>query len=223
MANVIGAWRPGGLVSPDAYAGARGGDDFAGRTGVPAAAGVDPRPARGLPVLRRSGPGHLRRQGQESAVPAELLFRRPRQPAQPHPVDGQHRREGRLDRGADRGRGAAAGVLLDQGVRPPVQHQVPRRQVLSLARRDAVRGVSAGHGRPRGQAQRHPLLRALLPCLGDPGDRRPAAAGVPDAVLPAGGVQEPQAARPALPARLYRQVFGAVRRPDRRGGAPSDR
>ena len=45
------------------------------------------------------------------------------------------------------------------------------------------------------EAQGHPLLRAVLPRLGDPGDRRPAAAGVPDALLPARGVQEPPAAR----------------------------
>ena len=36
---------------------------------------------------------------------------------------------------AHRGRGAAAGVLLDQGVRPAVQRPVPRRQELPLASR----------------------------------------------------------------------------------------
>ena len=49
----------------------------------------------------------------------------------------------------DRGRGAAARVLLDQGVRPALQRQVPRRQVLPVARGHRRRGVPAGDGRPR--------------------------------------------------------------------------
>ena len=73
------------------------------------------------------------------------------------------------------------------------------------------------------EAQGHPLLRPVLPRLGHPGDRRPAAPGLPDAVLPARGVQEPQAARPTVPARLHRQVLGPLRRPGRRRRAPGDR
>ena len=53
----------------------------------------------------------------------------------------------RVDRRRHRGRGAAAGVLLDQGVRPALQRQVPRRQVLPVPRRHARRGVPAGAGR----------------------------------------------------------------------------
>ena len=75
--------------------------------------------------------------------------------------DGHDRRLGRVDRRAHRGRGAAARVLLDQGVRPAVQRQVPRRQVLPLPRRHAGRGVPAGAGDARRQAQGHALLRAL--------------------------------------------------------------
>jgi excinuclease ABC subunit C len=41
----------------------------------------------------------------------------------------------------------------------------------------------AGDGRPRRQAQGHPLLRPLQPRLGDPRDRRPAAARLPDALV----------------------------------------
>ena len=66
-----------------------------------------------------------------------------------------HRRQRRVDGRQDRGRGAPAGVLLDQGVRPALQRQVPRRQVLPLARGDGRRGVPAGDGRPRRQAQGH--------------------------------------------------------------------
>ena len=50
-------------------------------------------------------------------------------------------------------------------------------------------GVPAGDGRPRGQAQGQPLLRPVLARLGHPRDRRPAAAGLPDAVVPVGRVQ----------------------------------
>ena len=128
-----------------------------------------------------------------------------------------------LDGRQHRGRGAAAGVLLDQGVRPPLQRQVPRRQVLSLARGDPQRGVPAGDGRPRRQEARSPLLRALLPRLGDPRDRRPAAAGVPDALVQQRGVQALGPDRPALPARLHRQVRGTLRRAGVRRGAPRDR
>ncbi len=52
--------------------------------------------------------------------------------------------ERRVDGGRHRGRGAAAGVLLDQGVRPALQRQVPRRQVLPVAGGDPRRGVPPG-------------------------------------------------------------------------------
>ncbi len=122
-----------------------------------------------------------------------------------------------MDGGEHRGRGAPAGVLLDQGVRPALQREVPRRQVLPVARGHPQRGVPAGDGRPRREEARRALLRPLLPRLGDPRDRRPAAAGVPDAVVQQRRLQAVRADRPALPARLHRQVLGALRRP---GHAP---
>ena len=133
-------------------------------------------------------------------------------------------RERRVDGRQHRGRGAAAGVLLDQGVRPALQRQVPRRQVLPLAGGHRRRGVPAGDGRARRQEAGHPLLRPLLPRLGDPRDRRPAAAGVPDALVQQRRVQAVRADRPALPARLHRQVRRrrASATGDRRG-APRDR
>ena len=61
------------------------------------------------------------------------------------------------------------------------------------------------------QAQGHPLLRAVLARLGDPGHRGHPAAGVPGPDLLGRGVQARRADRPALPARLHRQVLGALR------------
>ena len=84
-------------------------------------------------------------------------------------------------------------------IRPPVQHQVPRRQVLSLAGGHPLRGVPPGDGGAGTPAQGHPLLRPVLARLGDPGNRRPAAPGLPDAFLPAWCLQDhKQLGRPCL-------------------------
>ena len=190
---------------------------------VPSRDRVDPDPARGLPVPRRARPGDLRRQGEEPAGPAVVVLPGHRQPARAHRHDGHHRRRRRLDGGQHRGRGAAAGVLLDQGVRPAVQREVPRRQVLPVARGDRRRRVPAGDGRPRRQAQGHPLLRPLQPRLGDPRDRRHPAPGLPDAQLLQRRLQALRPDRPAVPARLHRQVLRAVRRQHHRRGPPRDR
>ena len=82
------------------------------------------------------------------------------------------------------------------------------------------RGVPAGHGDARREAPRGAVLRPVLACLGDPGDRGHAAAGIPGADLLGRGVQAGRPDRPTLPARLHRQVLGAVRRPGRRRRAP---
>ena len=169
------------------------------------------------------GPGDLRRQGEEPAGPAVVVLPGHRRPAPAHGHDGHHRRERRLDRRRDRGRGPPAGVQLDQGVRPALQREVPRRQVLPLAGGHRRRGVPAGDGRARRQAQGHPLLRPLQPRLGDPGDDGPPAAGLPDALLLQRRLQAVRPDRPALPARLHRQVRGALRRQRHRRGAPRDR
>ena len=86
--------------------------------------------------------------------------------------DGDHGGLRRVDRRRHRGRGAPAGVLLDQGVRPAVQREVPRRQVLPVARGHDGRGVPARHGRARRQEEGRQVLRALQPRLGHPRDRR---------------------------------------------------
>ena len=99
--------------------------------------------APGVYRFRDAGrPGHLRRQGQEPAQPAQLLLRRPVGAAPAHPADGHHGGRRRLGHGRHRGRGAPARILLDQGVRPAVQRPLPRRQVLPVPRRHPRRGVS---------------------------------------------------------------------------------
>ena len=97
----------------------------------------------------------------------------------------------RLGHGHHRGRGAAARVLLDQGVRPPVQRALPRRQVVPVPRRDAGRGVPAADGDAGREAQGRTVLRPVLPRLGDPGDAGPAAAGVPGPHVQRRGLQAP--------------------------------
>ena len=135
-------------------------------------------------------PGHLRRQGQDRCARGCRRTSRtsPRCTRAPRRWSPRRRRV-EWTVVAHRGRGAPARVLLDQGVRPALQRQVPRRQVLPLPRGDPGRGVPAGPGDARGQAQGHPLLRALRARLGHPRDARPAAAGLPDAHLLRRGVQ----------------------------------
>ena len=117
----------------------------------------------------------------------------------------------------DRGRGAAARVHLDQGVRPAVQREVPRRQVLPVAGGHRRRGVPAGDGRARSQEEGRPLLRPLQPRLGDPRDRRPAAAGLPDALVQQRRLQ----ARPARSAaRACSATSTSARRRASAGSAP---
>ena len=142
-------------------------------------------------------------------------------PAPAHPADGDDGGVGAVDGGRDRGRGARARVLVDQGVRPAVQREVPRRQVVPVPRGDAGRRVPARPGDAGRQAQGHALLRPVRARVGDPGDRRPAAAGVPGPDLLGGRVQAGAPAGPAVPARVHRQVLGAVRRPDLAGRPPA--
>ena len=190
---------------------------------LPPEAGRDPHGARGLSLPRQAATGDLRRQGQEPQGPAVVVLPGRRQPAPAHRDHGVDRRLRRVDGRQDRGRGAAAGVLLDQGVRPALQREVPRRQVLPLARGHGGRRVPAGDGGAGREAQGHPLLRALQPCLGDPRDRRHPAPRLPDAVVQQRCLQALAADRAAVPARLHRQVRGAVRRQRLRRRASRDR
>ncbi len=159
----------------------------------------------------------------EPAVPAVVVLPGRGQPARPHGNDGHHGGLRRVDRGRDRGRGPAAGVLLDQGVRPAVQREVPRRQVLPVARDHHERGVPARDGRSRREEEGREVLRPLQPRVGHQGHRRHPAARLPDAFVQQRGVQAVRADRPPLPPRLHRQVLRPLRGPGGRRGAPRDR
>jgi hypothetical protein len=103
---------------------------------VTARRGHDPRGPGVYKFRGRARPGHLRRQGQEPAAAAELVLRRP---AALHPRPRRWSTSaGRVEWTVvtDRGRGAAAGVHLDQGVRPAVQRPLPGRQVVPVPGRD---------------------------------------------------------------------------------------
>ena len=102
-----------------------------------------------------------------------------------------------MDDCPQRGRGADARVLVDQGAQPAVQHPPARRQELPVPRRDRRRAVAAGDGDARPQAQGDPLLRPVRPRLRHPRHPRRAAALVPDPHLQPGEVPPARAARPA--------------------------
>ncbi len=195
----------------------------AGPDQLPSRAWDDSGLAGRLQVPRSGPPGDLCRQGEEPPAAAELLLRRRRRTTSAHRADGADRRRGRVDGGVHRGRGAPAGIQLDQGVRPAVQRALPRRQVLPGTRRDGGGAVPAAAGDAGCAPQGGAVLRSLRPRVGDPGDVGPAVAGVPGPDLLHRGVQALGPDRQAVPARLHRQVLGTVRRPGDRGGAPRDR
>ncbi len=168
-------------------------------------------------------PRHLRRQGVEPPpAPLELLPGAAESPS-PHPPDGRDRGVGRVDDGAQRGRGVDARVLVDQAAQPAVQRPVARRQELSVPRGDGRRGVATGARDARPQAQGHAVLRAVRPRVRDPRDARSPAAQLPDPHVQPGEVQPAPAARPTVPAVPHREVRRAVRRRDRSGVVPAAR
>ena len=59
---------------------------------------IHPGSAWGVPLLRCRRSGDLRREGEEPSLPAEFLLRRSGIADEPHPIDGQHGHQGRLDR-----------------------------------------------------------------------------------------------------------------------------
>ena len=123
----------------------------------------DPRVARLLPVQGRARARHLRGQGVEPSPAALELLPGPAQPAAADGADGGVGRDGRVDRGAQRGRGAHARVQPHQAAPAPVQHPSARRQELSVPGRHARRGVAAGHGDARPQAQGRRATSAPTP------------------------------------------------------------
>ena len=156
----------------------------------------------------------LRRQGQVAPVPPQQLLRRP--PAAPAPdrPDGDDGRDRRVDRGAQRGRGAHARAQPHQAAPPPLQRPPAGRQELPVPRHHDGRHLAPGPGHAGGQAEGHQVLRALRPRLRHPGDARPAAAHLPHPHLLGQQVRPPRPARAPLPALRHREV----RRPLRRQG-----
>ena len=187
---------------------------------------ADYRPAPGSIPTRRASTGSATPSGRVIYVgkakylraAAVVVLPGPRQPAPAHRHDGHHGGQRRVDRGQHRGRGAAAGVLLDQGVRPALQREVPRRQVLPVARGHRQRGVPAGDGRARRQEARASATSAPTATPGRSARPSTCCCGSSRCARASNGVFKRSAPdRPALPARLHRQVRGALRRP---GHAP---
>ena len=131
--------------------------------------------------------------------------------AAPHGVDGGGGRDGRVDPGPQRRRGADAGEHAHQEPPAALQRAAARRQELPVPRRHDGRRVAPADGDAGPQAQGRPLLRALRPRLRHPGDARPAAAHLPAAHLLGQQVQPAPAPRPALPAVPHREVLRALR------------
>ena len=187
---------------------------------LPARSRGDPRRTGRLPIPGRSGPRHLRGQGQEPARPPVQLLPGPVRPAPAHPHNGHHRGRRGVDGGVHRGGVPGAGVLLDQGVQPPLQRHVQGRQVLPLPGGHHVRDLPARPGGARGPQGRDPLLRPLRAGLVHTRDPRPAPAGLPGALLrPRGPAARPGLGAP-LPAGLHRQVLRPLRGSCQPGGAP---
>ncbi len=150
-------------------------------------------------------------------------FQTPAQPASAHGADGRDRRVGRVDHRAQRGRGADARVLAHQAARSPLQRAAARRQELSVPRGHRRRAVAAGAGHAGPQAQGHPLLRALRPCVRHPRHPRPLVEIVPDPHVQPGEVQPARAARSSVSAVPHREVRRPVRRRDRGDAVPATR
>ena len=116
------------------------------------------------------------------------------------------RRVGRVDRGRQRGRGAAARDHLDQGVQAAVQRALQGRQVLPLPRGDARRRGAARGGHAQPQDPRRPVLRPVPEDVGGQRHPRADAEGVPDPHLHGLRLPACDGERQALLPRPDRQV-----------------
>ena len=146
------------------------------------------------------------------------LLRRPARPAPAHPADGDDRGRRRVDRRhAPRSRRCSSSTPGSRSsTRGSTSATATTSRYPSLAvtlyeeypRLQVMRGA---------EAQGRALLRPVRARLGDPRDARPAAAGVPGPHLLGRRVQAGRPDRPAVPARLHRQVLA---RPASAGSAP---
>ena len=121
-----------------------------------------------------------------------------------------------MDAGGDRGRRPHVGVQPHQAAQAPLQRAPGRRQELPVPRHHRGRSVAPGDGHAGCPQEGRALLRPLRSCVRHPRDPRPAAAHVPHPHVQRQQVQPARPAGSAVPALPHREVFGAVRRRDRR-------
>ena len=183
------------------------------------------RPARRVPVPRRERPRDLRRQGEVDPQAGRLALRqgaggwagnefsRPRGDGREHGAD---RVRGRRQRG----RGAARRAGLHQAVPAALQHPPARRQVLSVHRDLARRGLPAGLLHARAPP---PGPRVLRPVF-EREARQEHAGGareglhVPLLHRPRAGAAQ----RQPVPGLLHQALRGALRRVRVEGGVPRE-
>ena len=179
--------------------------------GHPSPVRIDPRRARFVPVRRRRRQGPLRRQGEITPLPGQLVLPGPGQPGTPDGPDGGRRRPRRVDGGRHRGRGAPARAQPHPAVPAPLQRPPEGRQELSLVGAHGGGRVAEALGGARAQAQRGALLRSLPERGGHPRDARPAAPFVSGADLLGRQVPQPRAAGATVSALPHRAVLRSVR------------
>ena len=211
--------RPDGLSHPLDYPGRR-----ARSVHLPPRAGHDPARAGRLQVPRRARPGHLRRQGEEPAAAAELLLRRRRPALHPRTrqmVTSAASVEWTVVRTEVEALQLEYTWIKEFDPRFNVRYrddksypslavtlyeEFPRLQVMRGPKRKGVRYFGP-YCHAWAIRETLDLLLRVFPARTC--SRRRVQARRPD--------------RPALPARLHRQVQRAVRRPGQRRRAPRDR
>ena len=119
-----------------------------------------------------------------------------------------------MDARLRRGRRADARVQPDPAAPAPVQHPLPRRQVLPVPGADRGGDLAARPGHAGRQAQERPLLRAVRSRVGHPRHARRAHPRLPRPDVHELVLRLPRPGRPAVPLLRHRPLFRAVRAVD---------